>query len=503
MPEYVAHHLLKPVIEERLYQTAIFNTATKKNTLCVLPTGMGKTAIAIMLAAHRMENGGKVMIVAPTRPLAAQHQESFQKAFELPKREIVLVTGQIPPLARREYYREARIITATPQTIQNDLRTGKLDFSDFSLLIVDEVHRAVKKYAYPFVAKAYMERSKNPRILGLTASPGSDEAKINEIRKGLFIEAVEIRDEEDGDVKPYVQEKEIEIIKVPFAGELVTIQGNLKSALSDRQEKLQKYNIYARSKRDLLLAQERTSRLMKLEQRPVYFHVISLIAETIKLWHMLELLETQSISAARLYADRLKQESSRAAKRIIDDRKVNEALVLMDLVSSRGEEHPKMAALKDIIGKEMPNKIKVIVFSHYRDNIEKILQTLKTVEGCRPVSLIGQAGEKGLTQTEQIETIESYEDGLYNVLVTSSIGEEGLHISSADMAIFYDSVPSEIRTIQRRGRVGRTKVGKIVILLTKGTRDEAYYYTAKRKEQRMHDILEDMQHGKGLQRFVK
>ena len=113
---------------------------------------------------------------------------------------------------------------------------------------------------------------------------------------------------------------------------------------------------------------------------------------------------------------------------------------------------------------------------------------------CEPIVLIGQAGKRGLTQKEQINVIREYNDDAFNCLVTSPIGEEGLHIPSADIAIFYDSVPSEIRTIQRRGRVGRTKIGKIIILITRKTRDESYYWTAKRKETKMKQILRRMQY---------
>ena len=107
-----------------------------------------------------------------------------------------------------------------------------------------------------------------------------------------------------------------------------------------------------------------------------------------------------------------------------------------------------------------------------------------------------------MSQKEQINVIRDYEAGVYNCLVTSPVGEEGLHIPSADLAIFYEPVPSEIRTIQRRGRVGRTKVGKIIFLLTRKTRDEAYHYVARNKEQRMKEILKDMQKGNKLGEFL-
>ena len=63
----------------------------------------------------------------------------------------------------------------------------KLLLNDVSLIIFDECHRAVGDYAYCFIAKKYINNSNHPQILGLTASPGSTEEKINEIKDNLFI----------------------------------------------------------------------------------------------------------------------------------------------------------------------------------------------------------------------------------------------------------------------------------------------------------------------------
>jgi Fanconi anemia group M protein len=170
----------------------------------------------------------------------------------------------------------------------------------------------------------------------------------------------------------------------------------------------------------------------------------------------------------------------------------------------QGAEHPKMRALAETVSKQLlaNPKIKIIVFSHYRDNIERIRKVLDRIEGCRPAVLIGQAGTKGMSQKEQIDVIRDYNVDVYNCLIGSPVSEEGLHVPSADVAIFYEPVPSEIRMIQRRGRVGRTKIGRIIFLLTKGTRDEVYYYIAKRKEAAMKEILKDMQEENGLRDFV-
>jgi Fanconi anemia group M protein len=213
-----------------------------------------------------------------------------------------------------------------------------------------------------------------------------------------------------------------------------------------------------------------------------------LIVGGVKIWHVIELLETQSIKAVNSYLDKISLKKTKSDKGVLNDPDFLEALKIIRL----SEEHPKIEKLKEVIKKEVEgNKnIAIIVFSHYRDNIFNLQNLLEGI--CRPVVLIGQGGEKGLSQKEQIDVIKDFNAGYYNCLITSPIGEEGLHIPSADTAIFYDSVPSEIRTIQRRGRVGRTKVGKIVFLITKGTRDEGYYWSAQRKEKKMKEILRDM-----------
>ena len=501
--KFVEHSLIKPnTIEFRTYQETVLNTAVSKNTLAVLPTGLGKTTLAILLAAHRLEKypNSKILIMAPTKPLCEQHQKSFQEYMTIPEEEIVLITGMIPPKKRKDLYEFAQVISATPQTIQNDLRNGILDFYEFSLLVVDECHRSVKKYAYPFVTRVYMEKSKYPRILGLTASPGSEEEKIKRICKSLFVDSVEIRTDADEDVKPYIKEIETEYVRVDLPDNLKDAQENLKKALNNRLNKLKKYNIYVKNKRELLQAQRKVSREITTNKKPIMFYMISLIVEAIKIWHTLELMETQSVKAVKIYLEKIKQKKTKSDKGVLNDPDFIKAISILE----KSEEHPKLKKLQEIVEREIEknNAVKLIVFSHYRDNIHNIFNNLGDI--CNPVILIGQSGERGLSQKEQIEVIREYNDGYYNCLITSPIGEEGLHIPSADIAIFYDSVASEIRTIQRRGRVGRTKVGKIIFLLTRKTRDEGYHWMSKRKEERMKTILKRMQKKeKNLSDFVE
>ncbi len=485
---FVSRPLIKEnAIESRLYQEAIIRTARERNTLVVLPTGTGKTPIAALLAAEMLEKfpESRALVLAPTKPLAAQHEKSFRKFLSIDESKMVLLTGTMPASARASHYSVAKIIFSTPQTSENDIKNGGLLLHDFSLLVVDEAHRSIGNYAYTAVAKAYREQS-DGLILALTASPGSSEEKIKRICENLFIEAVEIRSDADDDVNPYIQKIDSETIRVDLPDDFKAIQSALKAMLKTRIGRLNSFKLHILTKKDLLDAQRRI--IKNLSRNRAGYAIISAISEAIKIWHLLELAETQSISASLSYTDKLKKDSSKGARRILKDPEFAKAVAIME----KAGEHPKVGKLVGIVSENIKAGKKIIIFSHYRDNIDLIKIKLSEVQGCVPALLIGQSGSRGLSQKEQINIVREFDDGNYNCLIASPIGEEGLHIGSADTAIFYDTVPSEIRTIQRRGRVGRSKVGKIVFLITRGTRDEANFYIARRKEKKMKEILSEM-----------
>src|SRR3989344_5414120 len=202
--------------QPREYQKNIVETAKSKNTLVILPTGLGKTKIGIELAVERLNKftESKILICTPTKPLSNQIKKEFIDSTNIDPSKIVLLTGLTKPEKREEIYKEAKVIVSTPQTSQKDLENNRLNLENFSLLILDEAHRSRQKYANTIVSQNYIKKSHYPRILALTASPGSTKEKIDEIQKNLFIEAIEIRDELSEDVKPYLQEKNIEFIEL-------------------------------------------------------------------------------------------------------------------------------------------------------------------------------------------------------------------------------------------------------------------------------------------------
>lgn len=478
-------------VESRDYQNSIVKTAVTGNTLVVLPTGLGKTPIAALVAAHCLEKSkGKILFLAPTKPLVEQHKSTFEKFFRSGL-ELQVITGSNEPAERSELYTNADIIFSTPQTIRNDIKTGKLSLKNYSLLIVDEAHRAVGNYAYPYVAKVFTSQAAG-LILALTASPGAHKFRIDEIKQKLFIKNVEIRSREDSDVQPYVKQVKETWVNVELPVPLRTINDYLKNIKSARIKKLMDWKIINSSyitKTDIIKLQQELAK----KKSGFSFAAISLLAEILKVDHAMLLLETQCLYALKKYFDGLVNQESKAVSRLLKDENFRNALRLTSELINENIEHPKIDKLKEIVSGEI-NKNKychIIVFAQFRDTIEKLYHELKTIKSAAPVEFIGQAKKrgKGLSQKEQVQIINEFKLGFYNILVASQVGEEGLDIAETDIVIFYEPTPSAIRKIQRSGRTARTRAGRVIVLMTKDTRDEAFHWSGFQKERRMKKLV--------------
>ncbi len=491
-------YLRRDLIEPRVYQEVIYARCKERNCLVVLPTGLGKTLIAMLIADYRLSKyGGRVLFLAPTKPLAVQHAESFRRLFNLPPEKINVLTGELPPEKRAELWKKSVIITATPQTVENDILTGRISLEDVVLLVVDEAHRAVGNYAYVFIAKEYLKTAKHPLVLGLTASPGSDEEKIREIVENLGVEHIEVRTESSPDVKPYVHGISFEWVKVELPGVYKEVRKILREMLKESLKPLADAGIVSSAspdipKREVLMAGSKINQAIAKGDYSIGY-LKKHQAKAMKLHHAIELLETQGLTALRNYLKKLREDRSKSSRELMEDPRMRKVVYLLVQAKELGLDHPKMDKLKELVRKQLEKKpgSKIIVFTNYRDTGKKIVEELSAL-GISAERFIGQASrgeDRGMSQREQKAILDRFSRGEFNVLVATSVGEEGLDIPEVDLVVFYEPVPSAIRSIQRRGRTGRHRPGKVVILMAKGTRDEAYYWSSRRKEKNMFDAI--------------
>jgi hypothetical protein len=156
-------------------------------------------------------------------------------------------------------------------------------------------------------------------------------------------------------------------------------------------------------------------------------------------------------------------------------------------------DHTKVNALLTVLMAHFAEKKddRVLVFANIRSTAEVLVERLKE-RGYRAALFVGKAEGKGgprMTQEEQMRVLKAFREGAYNILVATSIGEEGLDIPECGLVVFYEPAVSGIRYIQRRGRTGRRLPGKVVILVAEGTVDEYYFREGYRRARKMERIL--------------
>lgn len=517
MAHYIDHPLIKSdSIEARLYQQVLAADVLKKgNTMIVAPTALGKTIVATLVAADRLDKvkNSKILVLAPSKPLAIQHESTFKEFLTVPCSSI---TGAVKTDERVKRWEESQIICATPQTVESDLLKGRYSLKDVSLVVFDECHHGVGSYSYVYLASRYVKESKFNLILGLTASPGSDKEKIKEVCDNLYVQNIVVKTEEDYDVRPYFNPVAIDWVRVKMSSELEKIKKHVDKALKVRLKGLKNMGIIRTvsvNKTDILRARGRVQSAIARTVNPKKecFQAISILSAVINIQHSQELIETQGVVTFNKYVARLRKKKTKAAKSLIRDPNFGKAIYLAREAEKHGLEHPKLKKVTDIIKKELgqngqtklqseryvkdadQKSSKIMVFTQYRDSLEMIHQKLEK-EGIKSAKFFGQAsrdGEKGLTQKEQKEIIKAFKIGEYDVLLSTSVAEEGIDIPAVDLVILYEPVPSEVRMIQRRGRTGRKRSGRVKVLITNGTRDEGYYWASINKERRMKRQLID------------
>lgn len=502
--QHINHPLIKPgTVEQRLYQISLAGEAIKKSTLIVLPTGLGKTVVALLVMVSRLPKG-KVLVLSPTKPLVEQHAAFFKDTLTILPETIVLFTGNTPPQKRGSLWESAQVVVSTPQVIENDILGKKINLENVSCIIFDEAHRATGDYSYVYIAEKYIQQNIDPLVLGITASPGSDTEKIQEVCANLHIKSVEIRTDSDPDVSPYIFNKDIEWRYVPIPVEIKGLRQLMDKVLSDRLNKLCELGIISPyqkrlSKKEMLELQSRMQSQLRSSPDQKIYKGVSLLAEIFKISHAIEVAETQGVSALSKYFERLEIEArskngSKAAKRLMEDLNMRQAV---HHLAGCNDNNPKLNVVKELVEKQIRDdpRSRVIVFTNYRDTAELVTLSLKEVEGIRPVRFVGQASkykDTGLTQKQQVEIIQKFKDGEYNTLVATSVAEEGLDIPATDLVVFFEPIPSEIRSIQRKGRTGRKHAGRVVILMAKGSKDEAYHWSSARKEKTMFRTMKNL-----------
>jgi ATP-dependent DNA helicase MPH1 len=483
----------------RDYQFNIVHRGLFHNLLVALPTGLGKTFIAatVILNFFRWTKSAQIIFVAPTKPLVAQQVEACFNIAGIPRSQTTMLTGEVNTALRADEWEKKRVFFMTPQTLINDLKTGICDPKRIVLVVVDEAHRATGGYAYVEVVKFIRRFNESFRVLGLTATPGSEVEAVQKVIDGLDISRCEIRTEQSLDIREYVHQKEI--TKQVFAPneEMELLFEWFSKVAQPMLDIVNAQNAYwvrdplKLSRFGLLNAQREygKSDAGRHANQAVKGMLAAAFSVLQSLAFALELLKYYSIKAfydALLKMRKEARTSKSKYRKQVDESEAMERMMVrlkawhsdLDFVGHPKLEQVRAEVLQHLIdagegangGERTSTRIEI--FSQYRESVEEICRVLKKdAPIVRPHVFVGQSSSEkseGMSQKQQLEVTQKFKSGEYNVLVSTQVGEEGLDIGELDLIICYDSKASPIRLLQRMGRTGRKREGRVIWLQMQG-----------------------------------
>jgi ERCC4-type nuclease len=312
--------------------------------------------------------------------------------------------------------------------------------------------------------------------------------------------------DEDADVAEYTHGTDVDWKRVELPERVIEIRDALQEVIKDRLTQLKELGVTSKtqpdmSERDIHEIQGKLRELMNNDQSEGY-QGMSLLAEVRKLRTAVTYAETQSVESLRRYFERQRNAarasgSSKASQRLVSEPKVREA---MRKAEGFDDIHPKFRQTRMLLAETLgiENGERVIVFTESRDTAETLTDFLSG--HFETEKFVGQSdteGSDGMTQNQQQETLDRFRSGEFEVLVSTSVAEEGLDVPEVDLVLFYEPVPTAIRSIQRKGRTGRQTEGRVVVLIAEDTRDEAYFWKARQDEKRMYEELDALKSMKG------
>jgi ERCC4-related helicase len=484
----------------RDYQFNIVQRGLFHNLLVALPTGLGKTFIAatIILNWFRWTTEAQIVFVAPTKPLVAQQVEACFNIAGIPRSYTTMLTGGVSTGLRADEWKEKRVFFMTPQTLLNDLKSGYADPKKIVLLVVDEAHRATGAYAYVEVVSFLRRFNSSFRVLALTATPGADVESVQKVIDGLDISKVEIRTENSMDICSYVHQRKIDKQVFQNTDEMEMCMELYSQALQPLVNTIAGLNAYwSKNPRDLTpfgcqqAKKKWFQEVGRNANRGLQSTVHTIFAILASISHGMDLLKYHGMGPFYIKMKEFQDESaktkSKYKKQILDSDAWKKLMVRLHgwITDDNFVGHPKLEYLQQVIldhfvnagdGRNVdgapPSQTRIMVFAHFRDSAEEIARILKRHHPMiRPRIFVGQAHGKnseGMSQKDQLEAIEKFKNGEFNTLIATSIGEEGLDIGEVDLIICYDSKASPIRMLQRMGRTGRKRQGRIVMLQMQG-----------------------------------
>ncbi|XP_078259938.1 interferon-induced helicase C domain-containing protein 1 [Rhinoraja longicauda] len=538
-----------PELHLRDYQQEVAAPALEgRNVIICLPTGSGKTRVAVYIARHHLDKlkiqgkTGKVVVLVNKVALVDQHFRKEFNRFLKDKYRVSKISGDTQlKISFPQVVREYDIIICTAQILENQLveatdgEANDLKVSDFSLIIIDECHHTQKEDVYKSIMTRYIEQKLNnkkevdvkplPQILGLTASPGVGGAKKRQRAESHILQICANLDAyKIMTVKKYLTElkdqvkdpvKKMEIaegrIKDPFGCKIKDMMSKIhtflgKSATSD---------FGTQSYEQWIVQKEKTGAKTENRKLRVCAEHLRKYNDALMINDTIRMVDAYNYLTIFYRGEKRKKntEEEELPKSKLDDTDkflitlFNEQQAILESLAEKPQyENGKLAKLRTSILQEFTKKrnSRGIIFTKTRQNAHALHEWIEEMEKFKDVGikahyLIGAGNNSQstltvmhMTQNEQKEVLNKFRDGEINLLIATTVAEEGLDIKECNFVIRYGLVTNEIAMVQARGRA-RSDDSTYALVASEGSGVLEREHVNVYRESMMYDAIKKVQ----------
>ncbi|GAA5839253.1 hypothetical protein JCM11251_006019 [Rhodosporidiobolus azoricus] len=497
----------------RSYQIALIERAREGNVITVMPTGSGKTLVAVHLiewVASTIEQERQAagrpkriqFFLTNSVPLVHQqaHTLATNTTLRVGKLFGALGVNLCSATEWKYNFEHFDVLVVTAQLILDSLAHGFLKMSQISLLVFDEAHHAKRNHPFASILRDFYHRAAledRPRILGLTASPIDSKQGVEEANKleslfdaKLVTAPPETRAELESTVsRPTVLRMQYAAAPVYSRTELyqavlahIIVQDEqFKKSLEGAESLLQ---VYGPDASDLVwhIALERYKRkyiaFLPSEEEVEEEDGVEGEKQEKKGKQEGKVVDNDGegyISTVRRKREERREEKKRLKKES-DQKRLRDMKQQLPEWMRIVEEHkpsitydrlsPKMQKLVDCLcaarhekerfcGIIFKRRIDALIVAEIIKKLAKVTSDLNWLRvACVTGHGAGTSNKLGprMQWAEQADVLTAFGDGETNLLVATSVVEEGLDVQPCNFVVRFDLYTTHISYIQSHGR---------------------------------------------------
>ncbi|EFA81291.1 RNA-directed RNA polymerase [Heterostelium album PN500] len=473
-------------IKPREYQIESLARAIKKNTLLVIPTGLGKTLVAIMLIQQMVavnqwtpeQQAGNhkrmVLFTVNTNPLVEQQEKAIKKHNST---LTVLKLNSENRLSDRKINFKVQskrpdIIVATCDSIINLFNTRKLCISDFHTIIFDEVHHATGDHSYTKVMTHYkeMEAKLYPRILGLSASPSSGEDRIKITGNIMKMEKVLASSVFRPNLPPTINLESNQLVFTLTQEEKDCFKV-VKEKINERLKTIMMESNYFLKGMEL---SDNNHPSFRSNLKQFYtWTVHNDLKVSNELGDILRIFEWLMVTGVEGFNQFLNYlENDLASTAIQEGRSRDFIEELHNLVVEKGGKRVVNSSRYQRVVEKLTEKLdseekvinfRGIIFVKKRSTSRSLVHMLKKEPINSKVNakiIVGHNGEDGMDSEKQERIMVKFREGQSKLLVATSVLEEGIDVNTCNFVLCFDDDLDMRSMIQRRGRARNKEEGE-------------------------------------------